>query len=133
MLTEAQKDKWHKDGYVTLKRFFDPAAVERTSSFVDDVSGWDVSDDKWMLWLEKTTESRKITSKAKNFLDFHDPLRNLLLEDQRITSSVEELLDGESRRLKELLIYIIPTAGAIARIRILHKLPDRMVHSIVAP
>ncbi|MDX8441391.1 phytanoyl-CoA dioxygenase family protein [Mesorhizobium australafricanum] len=136
MLTDTQKDKWHKDGYVRLERFFDPVAVERISGFVDNVSRWDVSDDKWMLWFEKTTDNRKITSKAENFLDFHDPLRNLLLEDQRITSCVEELLDEESRRLKELLIFHYPDSGGYRPhqdiYHIPHKLSDRMVHAVVA-
>nr|WP_280940180.1 phytanoyl-CoA dioxygenase family protein [Mesorhizobium sp. WSM1293] len=101
MLTDAQREKWQKDGYVRLERFFDAVAVERISSFVEDVSCWEVSDDKWLMWFEKTTDNRKITSKAENILDFHDPLRHLLLDDQRIEAAVEELLDERSRRLKE--------------------------------
>ncbi|TIY00700.1 MAG: phytanoyl-CoA dioxygenase family protein, partial [Mesorhizobium sp.] len=65
MLTDAQREKWQKDGYVRLERFFDPGALERISSFVEDVSRWDVSDDKWLMWFEKTTDNRKITSKVE--------------------------------------------------------------------
>nr|WP_245467233.1 phytanoyl-CoA dioxygenase family protein [Mesorhizobium sp. M2A.F.Ca.ET.046.03.2.1] len=136
MLTDAQREKWEKDGYVRIESFFDPAAVERISSFVDNISGWDVSDDKWMLWFEKTTDNRKITSKAENFLDFHDPLRDLLLADQRINAAVEELLDEGSRRLKELLIFHYPDSGGYRPhqdiYHIPHRLPDRMVHAVVA-
>ncbi|MER9732052.1 phytanoyl-CoA dioxygenase family protein [Mesorhizobium sp. M0217] len=136
MLTDAQREKWQKDGYVRLERFFDPAAQEDISTFVEDMSRWVVSDDKLLIWFEKTRDNRKITSKMENFLDFHDPLRRLLLEDQRIKSAVEELLGEDSRRLKELLIFHYPDSGGYLPhqdiYHIPHKLPDRMVHAVVA-
>ncbi|MER8606963.1 hypothetical protein NKH48_25175 [Mesorhizobium sp. M1233] len=46
MLTDAQREKWQKDGYVRLERFFAPAAQEDISTFVEDMSRLDVSDDK---------------------------------------------------------------------------------------
>nr|WP_245437251.1 phytanoyl-CoA dioxygenase family protein [Mesorhizobium helmanticense] len=67
MLTDAQREKWQKDGYVRLERFFDPAALKGISRFVEDISRWEVSDDKWLMWFEKTTDNRKIISKAENF------------------------------------------------------------------
>ncbi|MER9625469.1 phytanoyl-CoA dioxygenase family protein [Mesorhizobium sp. M0222] len=136
MLTDTQRDKWQKDGYVRLESFFAPAAQEDISNLVEDVSRWDVSDDKWLMWFEKTTDNRKIISKIENFLDFHDPLRRLLLEDQRIQSAVEDLLGENSRRLKELLIFHYPDSGGYLPhqdiYHIPHKLPDRMVHAVVA-
>ncbi|MER8581463.1 phytanoyl-CoA dioxygenase family protein [Mesorhizobium sp. M1423] len=136
MLTDAQREKWQKDGYVRLERFFAPAAQEDISTFVEDMSRWDVSDDKWLMWFEKTTDNRKIISKIENFLDFHDPLRCLLLEDQRIKSAVEDLLGEDSRRLKELLIFHYPDSGGYLPhqdiYHIPHKLPGRMVHAVVA-
>ncbi|WP_192356058.1 phytanoyl-CoA dioxygenase family protein [Mesorhizobium mediterraneum] len=136
MLTDAQREKWQKDGYVRLERFFAPAAQEDISIFVEDVSRWEVSDDKWLMWFEKTTDNRKIISKVENFLDFHDPLRHLLLGDQRIQSAVEDLLGEDSRRLKELLIFHYPDSGGYRPhqdiYHIPHRLPDRMVHAVVA-
>nr|WP_292492328.1 phytanoyl-CoA dioxygenase family protein [Mesorhizobium sp.] len=136
MLTDAQREKWQKDGYVRLEKFFDPAALERISSFVEDASRWEISDDKWLMWFEKTTDNRKIISKAENFPDFHDPLRHLLLEDQRIKSAVGDLLGEESRRLKELQIFHYPDSGGYRPhqdiYHIPHRLPERMVDAVVA-
>lgn len=136
MISEAKKTKWQEDGYVTIERFFDPIAMERIASLVEDVSHWDVSDDKWLMWFEKTTDNRKIVSKVENFLDFNDQLRDLLLADQRIKSVVETLLEEDARRLKELLIFKYPDSGGYRPhqdiYHIPHKLPDRMVHAIAA-
>ena len=37
MLTEAQQSKWHKDGYLRLERFFDPATRDKISRYVEEV------------------------------------------------------------------------------------------------
>ncbi|MHB0773080.1 phytanoyl-CoA dioxygenase family protein [Bradyrhizobium sp. 1.29L] len=136
MLTEAQKEKWQQDGYLRLGGFFDPAARDGISNFVDDVARWDVSADKWMMWFEKTSGNRKIISKVENFLDYHDALRAALLADGRIRTSVETLLDEDTRMLKELLIFKYPDSGGYRPhqdiYHIPHKIPERMVHAVAA-
>ncbi len=136
MLTEAQQSKWHKDGYLRLEKFFDPATRDKISRFVEEVARWDVSSDKWMLWFEKTSDSRKIISKAENFLDYHAPLREALLADGRIRTAVETLLNEKSRMLKELLIFKYPDSGGYHPhqdiYHIPHKIPERMVHAIAS-
>ncbi|MGY5810070.1 phytanoyl-CoA dioxygenase family protein [Rhizobium sp. LEGMi198b] len=136
MLTEAQKATWHKIGYVKLEEFFDQENRERLSTLVEDISRWDISDDKWLMWFEKTTDNRKIISKVENFLEFNAPLRDLMLADHRIKSIVESLLEEDARMLKELLIFKYPDSGGYRPhqdiYHVPHKLPDRMVHAIVA-
>lgn len=136
MLTEAQQEKWHQDGYLRLDGFFDASARERISNLVDEVGRWNVSDDKWMMWFEKTNEGSKIISKVENFLDYNDALREALLADGRIRSAVETLLDEDTRMLKELLIFKYPDSGGYRPhqdiYHIPHKIPDRMVHAVVA-
>ncbi|WFU12853.1 phytanoyl-CoA dioxygenase family protein (plasmid) [Rhizobium sp. CB3090] len=136
MLTAAQKATWHKTGYVKLEEFFDQENRERLSTLVEDISRWDISDDKWLMWFEKTTDNRKIISKVENFLEFNAPLRDLMLADHRIKSIVESLLEEDARMLKELLIFKYPDSGGYRPhqdiYHVPHKLPDRMVHAIVA-
>ncbi|KAA3441912.1 phytanoyl-CoA dioxygenase family protein [Mesorhizobium sp. SARCC-RB16n] len=136
MLTEAQKAKWNQDGYLRIESFFDAATRDRISNFVEEVARWDVCPDKWMMWFEKTADSRKIISKAENFLDYHDALREALLADSRIRTAVETLLDENTRMLKELLIFKYPDSGGYRPhqdiYHIPHKIPDRMVHAVAA-
>lgn len=136
MLTDAQKAKWHQDGYLRLESFFDPPTRDKISDFVDNVSRWGVSVDKWMMWFEKTGDDRKIISKVENFLEYHDALRQTLLADGRIVSAIEKLLDEDTRMLKELLIFKYPDSGGYRPhqdiYHIPHKLPERMVHAIAA-
>ncbi|WP_333939836.1 hypothetical protein [Bradyrhizobium sp. CCBAU 11357] len=84
-----------------------------------------------MLWFEKTSDSRKIISKAENFLDYHGPLREALLADGRIRVAVETLLNEKTRMLKELLIFKYPDSGGYRPhqeiYHVPHKISDRMV------
>ncbi|WCM23160.1 phytanoyl-CoA dioxygenase family protein [Paraburkholderia bryophila] len=136
MMNETQKSKWHKEGYLKVEGFFDAAARERISALVNDVSRWEISDDKWMMWFEKTDDNRRIVSKVENFLEFNNELRDLLLADKRIQTAVESLLDEDTRMLKELLIFKYPDSGGYRPhqdiYHIPHKIPERMVHAVVA-
>ncbi|WP_024521049.1 phytanoyl-CoA dioxygenase family protein [Bradyrhizobium sp. Tv2a-2] len=136
MLTEAQKTKWDQDGYIRLEGFFDAVTRDKISNGAEEVARWDVSDDKWMLWFEKTSDNRKIISKAENFLDYHDVLRETLLADGRISETIETLLDENARMLKELLIFKYPDSGGYRPhqdiYHVHHNVPERMVHAIAA-
>lgn len=136
MLSEAQKIKWHEDGFIKLEGFFDPVVRESISTLVEEVAHWEISEDKWMMWFEKTDDNRKIISKVENFLDYNDTLRDILFSDQRIKSAVETLLDEETKNLKELLIFKYPDSGGFRPhqdiYHIPHKLPERIVHAVVA-
>ncbi|KPA89291.1 MULTISPECIES: phytanoyl-CoA dioxygenase family protein [Pseudomonas] len=136
MLSEAQKNQWHEEGYIRLEGFFPPEDVARLCEFTNEVSRWDISDDRWMMWFEKTDKGERITSKVENFIEFHPGLQQVLLQDERITRTVEHLLDEKTRRLKELLIFKYPDSGGFRPhqdiYHIPHKLKERMVHAVVA-
>ncbi|ACE94056.1 MULTISPECIES: phytanoyl-CoA dioxygenase family protein [Rhizobium] len=136
MLTKEQKSTWDDVGYIRIESFLDLESRDKLSALVADVSCWETSEDKWLIWFEKTTDGRRIISKVENFLEFNAPLRDLLLADHRIESIVEELLGENARMLKELLIFKYSDSGGYRPhqdiYHIPHKLPDRMVHAIVA-
>lgn len=136
MLSEAQVAKWQTDGYIKLEGFFDAQALQQLSNFANEVAHWDISDDEWMMWFEKTNDGKKIISKLENFLDFHPDFQQLLLADQRLTTAVETLLDEKTRRLKELLIFKYPDSGGFRPHQDIyhtpHKLKERMVHAVAA-
>lgn len=136
MLSVEQELKWHTDGYIKLEGFFDAQSLEQLSTFANEIAQWDISDDQWMMWFEKTEVGKKIISKMENFIDFHAGFQKLLLDDQRITHTVEKLLNEKTRRLKELLIFKYPDSGGFRPHQDIyhtpHKLKERMVHAVVA-
>lgn len=135
MLTVDQKNKWNNDGYLKLERFFDAASIKKISDFTNEIASWDISEDKWMMWFEKTKNDHKILSKVENFLDYHSELCGTLLSDKRVETCVREVLDEEVKLLKELLIYKYPDSGGYRPhqdiYHIGHGLANRQVHAIV--
>jgi len=136
MLSAEKVEKWHEDGFITLSSFFDEERRAALSRCVNEISDWGISDEKWMMWFEKTSDDRKILSKVENFIDYHDEINQILLGDGRIISVIESLLNEEARRLKELLIFKYPDSGGFRPhqdiYHIPHGLPERIVHAVVA-
>ena len=136
MLNESQIDQWRQDGFITLPAFFTSSQRENISRSAEEIARWEPSDDKWLMWFEKTIDGRKIVSKAENFLEYNANLREELLADGRIQASVETLLDEKVRILKELLIFKYPDSGGFKPhqdiYHVPHNIPFRMVHAVVA-
>ncbi len=111
-ITEQQlKETWNTDGYIKLSTFFDKSQVNKLSEYLDEISTWGISQDKWMTWFEKTSEGKVVLGRIERFLDFHLPLRDLVFSDNRIEKVVENLLGQEVRVFKDRIIFKHPDSG----------------------
>ncbi len=105
------KMEWDNKGYVKLSTFFDKNDVSKLSEYLDDISQWKISEDKWMTWFEKTSDDKMVLGRIENFLDFHHQLRNLLFLNQRLEKTVDKLLGEASMLFKDRIIFKYPDSG----------------------
>lgn len=135
MLTDDQKDIWNKNGYLKIENFYSPEIINKISQFSNDISNWEISEDKWMMWFEKNNKDQKILSKVENFLDYHNALYETLLADKKIGAIIKELLNEDAMLLKELLVYKYPDSGGYRPhqdiYHVAHNILTRQVDAIV--
>lgn len=111
-LSQQIHDAWLSDGFVKVPNFLSRQEVTELQGWVDEISSWPSSDDKWMHHFEQTTFDVRL-SRSEYLLSYHEGLR-LLLTEGSIPNAAGELL-GESVVLyKEKINYKYPGGGGYA-------------------
>ncbi|OGO95440.1 MAG: hypothetical protein A3F41_01865 [Coxiella sp. RIFCSPHIGHO2_12_FULL_44_14] len=126
---------WNNDGYVLLPGFFDLPSVSLLSNYLDEISRWEISEDKWMMWFEKTTKNELIVSRVENFIDYHEALKNVIFSDNRIVTIITDLFHENPVLFKDRIIFKFPDSGGYqphqdAYCKI-YRLPQREVFTVV--
>ena len=111
----AQLNPWESDGYVILKRFFAPAAIEAVNRLVDELWGRQASiepkisidvgletpQQQRMLFREAPLQTRTAPYKI-NDLYLESPLIRSIMLDQRLRGILRTLLEGEPLLMNSL-------------------------------
>lgn len=136
MKTTINHEQWNKDGYIKIEGFFKNSEIKKLCKYADEILTWKPSNDKWLLWYEKTGPNKLSVSRVENFLDYHNELKGVLFSDDRIETFLQELLYDKVALLKERFIFRAPNSGGYLPHQdiysVAYNLPHFEVHAIVA-
>lgn len=111
-LNEQQLLQWNRDGFLKIENFFSAEEAEAIKSWVDEISNWEISEDKWMHHYETINSEAKL-SRTENFVPFHPGMKNLLTEG-KVIKVLSSAIGEEVVLYKEKINYKYAGGGGYA-------------------
>jgi hypothetical protein len=101
-----------RDGFLVVRQMYTPAEMARISGWIDEIVAWPPRAGKEMKYLEESLlkQGRKILSRVEKFVEFHEGLKTLALED-KMTGRIAELLGEPAVLFKEKINFKLPGGG----------------------
>ncbi|PLB38352.1 phytanoyl-CoA dioxygenase family protein [Aspergillus candidus] len=126
-LTPAQLAFFHENGYLKLTaaehNLVSPAQLQQ---WTNEVRSWPLEKGKWMPYFEVTSDGTRQLMRTENFVDFHEPFRDLVCGDG--LGGVLGQLAGEKTTLfKDKINYKLPNGNGF------HAHVDYHAYSHIAP
>ncbi|CAE7537135.1 unnamed protein product, partial [Symbiodinium microadriaticum] len=75
ILSTPQREFWMNNGYLKLPNFMNFHGIDPASlgDWVNEIAGWEKTDDKWLLhWEAVGTEEVRTLCRAENFAHYHN-------------------------------------------------------------
>jgi 2-aminoethylphosphonate dioxygenase len=110
MLTKQQVEFWDTNGYLAVPGFYQHKVAEMRK-WASELAALPDEKGKWMLYYEKSQfDDKKILCRVENFMDYHPSFRDLL-EDERLLSVLEAILEDKPVLFKEKINFKLPGGG----------------------
>ncbi len=111
-LNEQQLLQWNRDGFLKIENFFSAEESEAIKSWVNEISDWEISEEKWMHHFETINDGAKL-SRTENFVPFHSGMKNLLTEG-KVIDVLSSAMGEEVVLYKEKINYKYAGGGGYA-------------------
>lgn len=110
ILTEAQVEQFHRDGFLSCPGFLKPETHQVVSQWVDEVAGWENGTNGCEQYRERT-EHGPVLARTERFLAGHEGLRDLLTTG-RVVEAIGQLFGESAILFKEKVNYKYPGGGS---------------------
>jgi hypothetical protein len=111
-ISAAMKRSWEEDGFLRIRRFFEPGEVAVLGRAVAEVSEWPPDRGEWLHHFERTGSGVRL-SRSENFAPFQKDLQALLTRG-KVVEAVSELMGEAAVLYKEKINYKYPGGGGYA-------------------
>ena len=111
-VSAAVREEYLEKGFVKITGFRDAAEVSALTSWVDDITTWPPSEDRWMHHFEQTPGGVQL-ARTENLLPYHEGLRNLLTVG-KVPNVIGMVLGEPAVLYKEKINYKHPGGGGYA-------------------
>lgn len=112
LLTAAQLQQFHRDGWLALRGVLDPGRVAEVSAFVDQLAEWAEAGGPGLHHFEQTDAGPAI-ARSEDFVPHHVGLRQLICAGP-VLRWVSELMGEPAVLFKEKVNYKHPGGGGFA-------------------
>lgn len=109
MLTKAQIQRFHEDGYLVVRGMYEADRITDISHWSDDILAWQEEAGRHMVYYEDSViaGAGKVVSRVENFCPFHKPFDKLMREGPLI-ETVSQLLGEQAVLFKEKINMKMP-------------------------
>lgn len=123
LLSQADLDSWHRQGYVVLKNLFSAEDKARIFKAVKEIQNFPLRMGEHMHYFEKQKGSEKPMwqlCRTENYLDYHAELQSLVGNESSPARVAAQLLgedpnfEGPALVFKERINYKLPGGGGFA-------------------
>ena len=112
MISAEQKKQWEQDGVLKVPAFLNQIESDALREWIDEISSWPPSIDRWMHHFEQTDQDIVLT-RSEYLIGFHDQLRQLMTTG-KLPETIGELLGEPALLYKEKINYKYPGGGGYA-------------------
>lgn len=109
MLSAAQVETFHQDGFLVVRGMYDAGAVEAISHWSDDILAWPETPGRHMVYYEDSVlaGAGKVVSRVENFCPYHASF-DALMRTGALIGAISQLLGGEAVLFKEKINMKMP-------------------------
>ena len=112
LLSEQQLQDFARDGFLFLRKPFDPVEAGRIVSWVDEVQAYPEVPGKYMMYFEKSLldPQKRLLQRMENVYDHHEGFRELFDSD-RVKGAVSDLFGEPAVLFKDKINFKLPGGG----------------------
>lgn len=108
VLSEAQVEQFHRDGYLVVRGLYAPAEIREIASWTEDIANGPEEPGKIMMYFETSSRNgARILCRVENFVPYHEGFRRLITE-RRLQQAVSELLGEPAVLFKDKINFKLP-------------------------
>jgi len=111
-LNSTQLQNWKKDGFLKIPQYFTTKEVAELQNWVNEISSWEPTSDKWLHHYESTSEGPRL-SRTENFIPYHNKMKTTVTTG-KVHDIVSELMAEPAVIYKEKINYKYPGGGGYA-------------------
>lgn len=114
-LTDAQRQAYHRDGYLLLPGLFSPAEAAELAAMADELADWPQTPGAWMMYFEDSQRppGGRLLSRIENFHPYHPGFR-ALLDGPRLRGLAGDLFGEPAVLFKDKINFKLPGGGGFA-------------------
>ena len=100
-LNNTYRSRFVRNGYVLLQNYFSKDEAKHIVRCANELQEYPEVLDKWMIYFEKDKDNKKKKSRIENIYNYHDGIRNLLVN--RVNGTLNILNGGDMILFKDKL------------------------------
>lgn len=104
-LSDATIAQYREDGYVLCKDLLSNEERKNIVKWTDEIQGWPEAKGKWMEYFEMSN-GKRILCRTENFLDYHQPLKQLITV--KLNQAASQLFGEDTVLFKEKINFKLP-------------------------